>query len=873
MAKKDNKKGFLKYYKPSLKMAKLIKIWAIIFIAIMVVRLLVLNIISKVIHIIRDTVTANPNGYLNDLFPKADTWGNKFDEHWLFDIDSFLTYSLIITSILVGVYILLILLRHRNGEHAPFINDIEAYRLKRLILETTDTTSRKTYKDNNDKKRKYSKNEIKVNKHIRNCEVEIHTYNKHNIKELPPIKTYRVAFKRIRNNKANGMMFNRIKNIHESLNAEIDASFSVLDNYSHYYTSSVEKQLEKPKQSLFVKWKKRWEKDEDVEEKDEMQRDFTYPLTLYEDRTEEIESKKLKADIEAEELQEAITHHLVSKGIYADKAERFVANASADFKYTLPPNTKKVINTQELETTLDTTLDVEGSMVKLRGRKVIITVPLEDIIPIDIKTMIESVHENGEVKNPTHTILGIQTSGDILNAPISSYPHALVAGATGSGKSVFINSGLLVMMAFARPDEVKVIIIDPKGNEFGEYKGLPFMLTDPIIDLSESKVALEYLAMEMDYRFQLFQKYGGLKDIDKFNQAIDEGEIEGVEKLPRIILMIDEFADLMEQYKAEVQGSIKRLGAKARAAGVHMILATQTPRREFIDGAIKANVPTKIVLMVTSTTESMVALGRPGAEELRKHGDFYASIGGGKLQRGQGSYVEDKEIKRIFKYLRENYPKPDLINIEEKLEEVQLKFRKVLAENTGKNPDDIEIESENTNKSNVIAEQAKTVSRRSEEERQKAKEQHEKTMAKIAENEKEGKKGSTTVKIDTSLFSHKARNESRREKGLEELKPKSGIIPSSSSKSKRKKRSSKEETENTRNESKQVDKESENTIQSNVQQNNNLEKQSDSTPKKVKKSNTTSNAGVKPLNKRRINTTVKKATTRTSGSPLARRRR
>lgn len=240
-----------------------------------------------------------------------------------------------------------------------------------------------------------------------------------------------------------------------------------------------------------------------------------------------------------------------------------------------------------------------------------------------------------KAKNPTHAIFGIATDGEIINAPISTFPHALIAGATGSGKSVFINSALISMMAVAHPDEVKLIIIDPKGNEFGNYKGLPHMLTDPIIDLSQSKNALEYLANEMDYRLQLFQKYGGKKNIEAFNNAIDSGEITGVDKLPYIILMIDELADLMSQYKDDVQGSIKRLGAKARAAGVHMLLATQTPRREYIDGAIKANVPTKFVLMVSSYTDSMVALGEPGAEDLKPHGDFYASI-------GEVSYKEDK---------------------------------------------------------------------------------------------------------------------------------------------------------------------------------------------------------------------------------------
>lgn len=392
-----------------------------------------------------------------------------------------------------------------------------------------------------------------------------------------------------------------------------------------------------------------------------------------------------------------------------------------------------------------------------------------------------------KAKNPTHAIFGIATDGEIINAPISTFPHALIAGATNSGKSVFINSALISMMAVSHPDEVKLIIIDPKGNEFGNYKGLPHMLTNPIIDLTQCKNALEYLANVMDYRLQLFQKYGGKKTIEAFNNAIDKGEITGVDKLPYIILTIDELADLMSQYKDDVEGSIKRLGAKARAAGVHMLLATQTPRREYIDGAIKANVPTKFVLMVSGYTESMVSLGKPGAEDLKPHGDFYASIGGGKIQRGQAPLVEDDEIKDIFDELRATYPEPELIDIDKAVVEMELNYKRMVAENTGKNPDDISME-DISNDDEKKEEPKKTFiqSERTEEEREEGKKQHEEAMKKIEQNEKEGKNGSKTVSLDTSNFSFNAINKRRKEKGEAERKPKSGIIPTSSSRRKKK---------------------------------------------------------------------------------------
>lgn len=389
MARKDNKQPFMKYYHMSLKMSKIVKLWILIFIAILIIRLTILKGLSIVIHFIRKGVTNNPNGYLKDLFPNADKWGGKFDDTWLFDIDGFLKLSMIISIFVIGAYIVLILLRHRNGEHAPFLNDLEAYKIKKsIIIKSTEATSRKTYKDENKKVKKRPRKEVKANKRIRDCEVEIHTFNKKGMSK--PFKTYRVAFKRLRNDKANNVMVNKIQKIHENLNAEIDASFSSLEPYAGYYTSSVEKQLDKEKKSIIVKIReRRMEKEGNVNEVSE----FSFDLDIFKDKTTEIEKQKEKAEIYSEELQQAMNIHLSSKGIYADKSEYYVENTSAEFVYTLPPNTTRLPNTDELEKTIDTTIDVEGSRVKLKGRKLVVTIPLpkDYIIPIDVKTMIEAI--------------------------------------------------------------------------------------------------------------------------------------------------------------------------------------------------------------------------------------------------------------------------------------------------------------------------------------------------------------------------------------------------------------------------------------------------------------------------------------------------
>lgn len=784
---KSDDKPFLKYYKLSQITAKVIKAWILIFLFIMVARMVLIELISKAIHFIKNAVTSNPDGYLKDLFPKASQWGTKFDERFLFDMDIFLKNSIIITVVLLVVYVLFIMLRHRNGEQAPFLNDIEARKVKRVIITATEATYRKTYKDENKKERKYKKSTVRANRQIRKCRVEIHTFNKYNATGMPPIKTYNVSFKKLNRKSDNSVMINKIKDIHQELNSEIDASFGEPDGYRGEYTSSAEKQLEKPKESVIVKIRRNL-KNKHQEINEEKGIKYTYPLTLYENKTREIEGQRQKAEQYAEVTKTAIDMHLSAKKVFADKSEMYVINTSVEYWYTLPPNNTKMPNLEELQTTLDSALDIEGVNIKQSGRSIIMTVPLPKSrqVPIDVKTMVEKVYADNKRTNPTNAIFGVKTDGTIINAPISTFPHALITGTTGAGKSVFINGTLTSVMLISDPSEVVFIIIDPKGNEFGNYKGLPHMMTDPIIDLSESSTALEYLATEMNYRYQLFQKYGGKKDLEAFNKAIDEGEIKGEKKLPYIILMIDELANLMKNYKDEVESSIKDLGGMARAAGVHMILSTQTPRKEYVDGAIKANVATKFALKSANSTESLVTLGETGAEKLRKGGDFYASIEGEQIQRGQAPFIQEHEIQSIFSYLRENYPEPNLIDINDALEETKLKYKKTLAENKGENPDEVTMEDvkEEEKKSSIMKPNAKRSSR-SEEERRKAREQHEKTMAQIEKNKESGSEGSKTISIDTSKFSFAERNKRRKEKGLEEAKPKSGVIPASSSKNKR----------------------------------------------------------------------------------------
>lgn len=394
MANKKNKedeKGFLKHYKMSKVTAKIIKLWLLVFIFIAVIRLVFIELISRLVHFVRETAISNPDGYLKDLFPNANHWGDKFDDRFLFDIDTFIRNSIIITLVLVAIYGLFIMLRHRNGEQAPIRNDLEAWKVRRIIIKATGAVRSKTYKDEHKKLRKYKKSTVRANRRIRKCDVEIHTYNKYNATGMPPIKTYRVAFEKLKKNDDDGAMWNKVKYIHNNLNSTVDASFSELDDYQGLYTSNVEKQLEKPKESIFVKIRKRFYSENGGAN---VKSEYSYPLTVFKDRTEKIEAQTHKAERLAKELQESISMHLSSKRIIADKSEYYVVNTSIQYSYTFPPNVKKLPNVEELQSTLDSTLNIEGVSIKTKGRSIVIIVPLpkEYQIEIDAKTVIEQVY-------------------------------------------------------------------------------------------------------------------------------------------------------------------------------------------------------------------------------------------------------------------------------------------------------------------------------------------------------------------------------------------------------------------------------------------------------------------------------------------------
>lgn len=255
--------------------------------------------------------------------------------------------------------------------------------------------------------------------------------------------------------------------------------------------------------------------------------------------------------------------------------------------------------------------------------------------------------------------LGVDISGNAVAVDLCKMPHLLVAGTTGSGKSVGLNAFLLSLLFRAGPEELRLILIDPKMLEFAVYEGIPHLLTPVVTDMKDAASALGWCVQEMERRYKVMAQLG-VRNILSYNQKLDqlsEHEKQGHEKLPYVVVMADEFADMMMMVGKKVEQLIARLAQKARAAGIHLILATQRPSVDVITGLIKANIPTRVAFQVSSKIDSRTIIDQQGAETLLGSGDMlYLSPGSCVPVRCHGAYVSDDTIAEVVKHLRSTGP-------------------------------------------------------------------------------------------------------------------------------------------------------------------------------------------------------------------------
>lgn len=347
-----------------------------------------------------------------------------------------------------------------------------------------------------------------------------------------------------------------------------------------------------------------------------------------------------------------------------------------------------------------------------------IEVPNKVVSMVTMRELIDS-DEFRRGKSKLTCVLGKDISGEIVVTDLSKLTHLLIAGTTGSGKSVCVNSILMSILYKATPDEVKLLLVDPKMVEFTKYRSIPHLLIPVVTDAKKAAGALGWAVSEMEQRYKILSEYY-CKNIDAYNELIEEnlkymaenppvenedGELvqpvlerNGLpvpkEKMPRIVIAIDELADLMMAAPSEVEEYIARLAQKARAAGMHLLVATQRPTVNVITGLIKANIPSRIALKVSSNIDSRTILDFSGAEKLIGRGDMlFLPVGAPKPMRVQGCYASDEEIEGVTNYIKKSSSAQYNAEIEEKIKRIAAEEITQGKRNDDRGGEDVEIDS------------------------------------------------------------------------------------------------------------------------------------------------------------------------------------
>ena len=282
-----------------------------------------------------------------------------------------------------------------------------------------------------------------------------------------------------------------------------------------------------------------------------------------------------------------------------------------------------------------------------------IEVPNRSVTTVSLREVIGS-NEFETAKSKSSFAVGKDIGGSCIVGNIAKLPHMLIAGTTGSGKSVCMNSIIISLLYKASPDDVKLIMVDPKMVELGIYNGIPHLLIPVVTDPKKAAGSLQWAVTEMMRRYKAMSD-AGVRDLESYN-AIAESQEEDGKKLPQVVVIIDELADLMLVAAKEVEESICRIAQMGRASGIHLVIATQRPSADVITGLMKANIPSRIAFAVASAMESRIILDTQGAEKLVGKGDMlYAPIGSGKPKRVQGCFVSDSEVEAVANYVKNNY--------------------------------------------------------------------------------------------------------------------------------------------------------------------------------------------------------------------------
>lgn len=370
-------------------------------------------------------------------------------------------------------------------------------------------------------------------------------------------------------------------------------------------------------------------------------------------------SKQLMNDAQLEERAELLEKTLNDFGV--DAKVLTVTQGASVTRYEVQPATGvKVASITRLAD--DIALNLRAKSIRMEapipGKAAVgIEVENDKPAPVLIRDLIDS-EEFMDAPSIIEFVVGKDISGNNIVADLKDMPHLLIAGATGSGKSVCINSIITSFLYKARPSELKLIMIDPKVVELGNYNGIPHMMTPVVTDPRKAARALAIAVEEMDKRYEAFATHN-VKDLESYNELM-RADQRYADCKPQIVIIIDELADLMMAAPSEVENSICRLAQKARAAGMHLIVATQRPSVDVVTGLIKANIPSRIAFSVASQFDSRTILDMAGAEKLLGKGDMlFSPVGSTKPYRVQGPFISEKETEKIIKFVKKEGGSPE----------------------------------------------------------------------------------------------------------------------------------------------------------------------------------------------------------------------
>ena len=332
-----------------------------------------------------------------------------------------------------------------------------------------------------------------------------------------------------------------------------------------------------------------------------------------------------------------------------------IARGPAVTRYELQPSAgvkiSKITNLAD-----DIALNLAASGVRIEAPipnkpAVGIEVPNKVVSTVSIREIIDSP-EFQQAKSPLAVALGRDIAGKVTVADLAKMPHTLIAGSTGSGKSVCINSLIVSMLYHSTPQEVKLVLIDPKMVELGIYNGIPHLLIPVVTDPKKAAGSLQWAVTEMMRRYRMMAD-AGVRDLESYNKQARASADDELEPMPQIVVVIDELADLMLVAAKEVEESICRIAQMGRASGIHLVIATQRPSADVITGLMKANIPSRIAFAVASAMESRIILDTAGAEKLVGKGDMlYAPLGQGKPKRVQGCFITDDEVQEVVSFVK-----------------------------------------------------------------------------------------------------------------------------------------------------------------------------------------------------------------------------